>query len=78
MDDLNNMRLPKFNAGGVPNGYASSGGQPSGDMIVALDAATMAQFQRFMDNPTILFSDDQAIASSANRGNHVLATKGVS
>lgn len=76
MDDINNMRLPKFNAGGVPAGYAGSS-QNSGDMIVALDAATMAKFQQFLDHPVNLYANAEVIASTAHEGGKILASKGV-
>lgn len=77
MNDINNMRLPKFAAGGVPAGYSTGAGQASGDMIVALDAATMAKFAQFMNQPTNLYTSNELIASSAHEGGKILASKGV-
>lgn len=77
MDDINNMRLPKFAAGGVPAGYSSQAGQRNGDMIVALDAETMAKFAQFMNQPTYLFADAEVLASTVHKGGEVLASKGV-
>lgn len=76
MDDINNMRMPKFAMGGTPSGYSGSG-QASGDMIVALDAETMAKFAQFMDNPTYLMADAEVLASTVHKGGEVLASKGV-
>lgn len=76
MNSINNMKMPQFNTGGSVGGGSAS--TKAGTMVVALDAATMAAFQKFMAQDTVLYTNDEIIARAATRGGNVLATKGVS
>lgn len=77
MDNLNNMRLPKFNQGGVPGGWSAAASNNQDGMIVGLDAETMAAFKQFLNNPTYLFADAAVLASTVNKGGEILASRGV-
>jgi TP901 family phage tail tape measure protein len=75
MNAINAMKMPQFNAGG-PIGRVSSGGG-DGFQVVALDASTLAVLTKLLDRPVELWTQDEIIARSNQRGQTKLASKGV-
>ena len=70
---LNNMKMPAFNAGGSIGGGRGGSGS-AGPLLVELTAENIAAIQRM---PQIaLYADSTEIARSANKGNAILATQG--
>jgi hypothetical protein len=77
MDNLNNMRLPKFAMGGQPSGGGSAGlSGDGGPVLVQLTAQNVADLLRASDRPVVLYTENTMIASSANKGNAILAATG--
>ena len=73
MKNLNNMKMPGFNAGGSVGGRSGGAGS-NGPVLVELTAENIAAIQRM---PSInLYADSTKIAQSANNGNAILASQG--
>lgn len=77
MNDINNMKMPRFAGGGSPAGGISAGSN-GGPLLVELTAENIQSILRLADRPIDLFADVEKIASTVNEGNRVLASKGVS
>ncbi|ASX99264.1 tape measure protein [Arthrobacter phage Molivia] len=78
MEAIRNMTLPRYNVGGpvgVPrSGSGQTGG--SGVQVVELTADNIQQILRLADRPIVMYADAQEIATTANEGNKILASKG--
>jgi TP901 family phage tail tape measure protein len=73
--NLNNMKMPAFNAGGSVGGRAGGAGG-NGPVLVELTAENIAAIQRL---PQInLYADSTQLASSVSDGNMILASQGAS
>jgi TP901 family phage tail tape measure protein len=71
--NLNNMKMPAFNAGGQVGGRNSGAGS-NGPVLVELTAENIAAIQRL---PQInLYADSTQLAQSVNDGNQILASQG--
>lgn len=71
---LNNMKMPAFNAGGQIGGGRGSGSATNGPVLVELTAENIAAIQRMP--PIALYADSTKIAEASNHGNMILATQG--
>lgn len=71
MNAINRMQMPRLT-------YAtqSSGSSASGNIVVELSPNAVMQLMAMSNRPINLYSDDRQIASSANRGNRLLAMRG--
>jgi hypothetical protein len=71
MNAVNRMQMPRLT-------YAtqSSGSSASGNIVVELSPNAVMQLMAMSNRPINLYSDDRQIASSANRGNRLLAMRG--
>lgn len=78
MDAVNRMQLPRYNMGGPVGGRAASRAGSSGMQTVELSAENLAFLSRLIDREVALYTDSEKIASSANEGNRILASKGIS
>jgi TP901 family phage tail tape measure protein len=71
MNAINNMQIPRYASGGMI-GTVSGGGSS----VVELSPSAVMQIMAIANRPVNLYSDDRQIASSANRGNMLLAMRG--
>jgi TP901 family phage tail tape measure protein len=71
MNAINNLQIPRYASGGMIG--TVSGGGPS---VVELSPSAVMQIMAIANRPVNLYSDDRQIASSANRGNMLLAMRG--
>jgi TP901 family phage tail tape measure protein len=71
MNAINKMQMPRLT-------YAnrSSGAASAGNIVVELSPNAVMQLMSMSNRPINLYSDDRQIASSANRGNRLLAMRG--
>jgi hypothetical protein len=72
MNAINNMQIPRYASGGMI-GTVGGGG---GTTVVELSSSAVMQIMSLANRPVNLYSDDRQIASSANRGNMLLAMRG--
>lgn len=77
MNAINSMKMPAFSGGGAVGGRNSSGSNSSGPVLVELTAENLQAILRLAERDINLFAGVEQIASSANEGNRILATKGV-
>lgn len=78
MNAIRTMSLPKFSGGGSPGGSrGGSGAGASGPLLVELTAENLATILRLAERDINLFTEAEKIASTANEGNKILASKGV-
>lgn len=71
MNAINKMQMPRMTA------PRNSGGTGSGgSIVVELSPNAVMQLMAMSNRPINLYSDDRQIASSANRGNKLLAMRG--
>lgn len=75
--NLNNMKMPAFNAGGSVGGGRAGGSGGSDALLVELTAENLAAILRLADRPIDLFAGVEKLASTVNEGNKILASKGV-
>jgi len=73
--NLNNMKMPAFNAGGSVGG-GRGGASGGGAVLVELTAENIAAILRLADKPTVLYADSTQLASTVNNGNAILASQG--
>lgn len=78
MDAVNRMKLPRYNMGGPVGGRSTSRGGSDGIVAVELSAENLAFLSQLLDREVALYTDSEKIASSANEGNRILASKGIS
>ena len=71
MNAINNLQIPRYASGGMI-GSVSGGGTS----VVELSPSAVMQIMAIANRPVNLYSDDRQIASSANRGNMLLAMRG--
>lgn len=72
--NLNNMKMPAFNAGGPVGGGRNGGAGSNGPVLVELTAENIAAIQRL---PQInLYADNVQLAKSVSHGNTILASQG--
>jgi TP901 family phage tail tape measure protein len=71
MNAINNLQIPRYASGGMI-GTVSGGGSS----VVELSSSAVMQIMALANRPVNLYSDDRQIASSANRGNMLLAMRG--
>jgi hypothetical protein len=71
MNAINNLQIPRYASGGMI-GTVSGGGSS----VVELSPSAVMQIIAIANRPVNLYSDDRQIASSANRGNMLLAMRG--
>jgi TP901 family phage tail tape measure protein len=71
MNAINNLQIPRYASGGMI-GTVSGGGSS----VVELSPSAVMQIMAIANRPVNLYSDDRQIASSANRGNMLLAMRG--
>ncbi len=72
--NLNNMKMPAFNAGGSVGGGRNGGAGSNGPVLVELTAENIAAIQRL---PQIsLYADNVQLAKSVSQGNTILASQG--
>lgn len=80
MEAIRNMTLPRYNVGGpvgVPSSRSAGSAGGSGVQLVELTAENIQTILRLADRPIVMYADAQEIASTANEGNAILASKGV-
>lgn len=71
MNALNTLQVQR-----MPINYAHSQQGAGGKMVVELSSDALMQLMSLSNRPINLYSDDRQIASSANRGNMLLAMRG--
>ena len=71
MNAINKMQMPR-----LMQPTQSSGSSSSGNIVVELSSNAVMQLMAMSNRPINLYSDDRQIASSANRGNRLLAMRG--
>jgi hypothetical protein len=59
-----------------PSYSGGSGNSSTGNIVVELSPNAVGQLMAMANRPINLYSDDRQIASSANRGNRLLAMRG--
>lgn len=72
MNAINNLQIPRYASGGMIGAVAGGGGTN----VVELSPSAVMQIMAIANRPVNLYSDDRQIASSANRGNMLLAMRG--
>lgn len=72
MNAINNLQIPRYASGGMIGSVAGMGGST----VVELSPSAVMQIMSLANRPVNLYSDDRQIASSANRGNMLLAMRG--
>jgi TP901 family phage tail tape measure protein len=72
MNAINNMQIPRYASGGM----IGTAGAIGGTTVVELSSSAVMQIMAIANRPVNLYSDDRQIASSANRGNMLLAMRG--
>lgn len=77
MNALNKMQMPRFNAGGSVGGGNSSGSAGGDALLVELTAENIQAILALADRPIDLYGDAEKLASTVNKGNARLASKGV-
>lgn len=78
MNAINNMKMPRFNAGGAVGGGSGSGSNNDGPVLVELTAENLQAILRLAERDINLFAGVEKLASSVNEGQKILASKGVS
>ncbi len=71
MNALNTLQVQR-----MPLNYGNMGQSTNGKMVVELSSSALMQLMSLANRPINLYSDDRQIASSANRGNMLLAMRG--
>jgi TP901 family phage tail tape measure protein len=71
MNAINKMQMPRLTAPRSSNSASSAG-----NIVVELSSNAVMQLMAMSNRPINLYSDDRQIASSANRGNKLLAMRG--
>lgn len=74
---LNNMKMPAFNAGGSVGAGRGGAASSNGPVLVELTAENIQAIIRSAERPISLYTSAEKIASTANEGNKILASKGV-
>jgi hypothetical protein len=71
MNAINKMQMPR-----LTSSRSSGGAGSGGNIVVELSSNAVMQLMAMSNRPINLYSDDRQIASSANRGNRLLAMRG--